>query len=358
MPSVRRERARTRIAGAGCWLVEAITAVKWQGTWNRALLKECNELNCFVIMPFAQGFDDVYATIKASVTKALGPEECRCFRLDEERPAGRITTRLLQELRSASLCVADIKESRPNVMWEVGYAMALEHPMIILSQTLDDLPFDIRDMQTVQYDRSRLNTTLGQPLQKIVVDSMSFRCQAQAAPVQQNDLVGQLLSEMADLKNMVAQAVRSWNPGSAPVPQPGGESLQNLEGAWVSASGTHLYGSIIESDLVVPYCYHRDDELTGAYFGWRVTGDYWFARFAWRDHGPAGFAFLRQDSVDVLRGAWWSDKRNLGFPKAPPEKEGVPATWRRARGVEFPPWATRFLKDVQKKGVSKALEGQ
>src|SRR5256885_7344918 len=105
-------------------------------------------------MPFAEEFDDVYVTIKASVVGATSPNECRCFRLDETRPAGRITDRLLQELRTASLCIADLTGNRPNVMWEVGYAMALECPTIILTQSLAELSFDIKDMQSLQYDRS------------------------------------------------------------------------------------------------------------------------------------------------------------------------------------------------------------
>ena len=48
-------------------------------------------MNCFVIMPFAADFDDVYAVIKATVETAAVDIEGRCFRLDESRPAGRIT---------------------------------------------------------------------------------------------------------------------------------------------------------------------------------------------------------------------------------------------------------------------------
>jgi hypothetical protein len=100
------------------------------------------------------------------------------------------------------------------------------------------------------------------------------------------------------------------------------ELKKNLAGAWVNNdSGTHFYGSMGSSDLIVPYCYEGDDKLTGAYFGWQRTGDYWFARFAWCRRGPAGFTFLRQTAVDVLRGAWWSDKQDPS-PKAPLKKGG------------------------------------
>jgi hypothetical protein len=38
-------------------------------------------MNCFVIMPFADEFDDVYATIKNAFQSALGSSGGRCFRL-------------------------------------------------------------------------------------------------------------------------------------------------------------------------------------------------------------------------------------------------------------------------------------
>lgn len=97
-------------------------------------------MNFFVIMPFATDFDDVYAVIKATVESSTTDAKGRCFRLDESRPAGRITDRLLTELRSATICIADLTENKPNVMWELGFAMALEKPVIIVTQSVATMP--------------------------------------------------------------------------------------------------------------------------------------------------------------------------------------------------------------------------
>ena len=83
--------------------------------------------------------------------------------MDESRPAGRITDRLLGELQSAAFCVADLTGNKANVMWEVGYAMALAKPMIIITQNLEDLPFDLKDMQSLRYDRNNLSRSLEKP---------------------------------------------------------------------------------------------------------------------------------------------------------------------------------------------------
>jgi len=115
-------------------------------------------------MPFASEFDDVYATIKGVIESSTMTQNGRCFRLDDARPAGRITDRLLSELRAATLCVADLTGNKPNVMWELGFAMALGKPTIVVTQTLDDLPFDIKDMQSIEYQRHHLNSSLSIPL--------------------------------------------------------------------------------------------------------------------------------------------------------------------------------------------------
>ena len=105
-------------------------------------------MNCFVIMPFAVDFDDVYALIKATVEGATERAQGRCFRLDEARPAGRITERLVAQLHAADLCIADITGLSPNVMWELGYAMALRKPTLAIIQGETSLPFDIHDLQS------------------------------------------------------------------------------------------------------------------------------------------------------------------------------------------------------------------
>ena len=234
--------------------------------------------------------------------------------------------------------------------------MALACPTIIVTQKLADLPFDIRDMQSVEYDRNKLTKTLSELLQRMVVDTLSVQSRQQEAKREDKELVGELLAQVADLKSMVAQAVRSWNPSDTAVAGTVQNDLIALEGAWTNEeSGSHLYAKVIKGDLVAPYCYRGDQGLTGAYFGWQKAGPYWFARYAWLEGYPAGFTFLRQESVDVLRGAWWGDELGLADPAAPPEGTGVPATWRRVTKIQLPRWAIQFLGDVESKGLPSRL---
>ena len=123
-------------------------------------------IKCFVMMPFDSAFNDVYEAIKQAVNSVFANDDCSCIRLDEIITAGRITDDLIQELQEAFICIADITGNNPNVMWEVGYAMALEKPTIFINQSLKSMPFDIKDMRGLEYSMENLEETLRKPLEK------------------------------------------------------------------------------------------------------------------------------------------------------------------------------------------------
>jgi nucleoside 2-deoxyribosyltransferase len=326
-------------------------------------------VNCLVIMPFDHGFDDVYAAIKTAVGNIPRNTPIRCFRIDEARPAGRITERLLTELRSSSVCIADLTGSKPNVMWEVGYAMALEKPLLIITQKLSDMPFDLKDMQNIEYDRNHLSHTLGKPLTQLMVDTLTAAVERprQSATRSEDALnessVQMLQIELAELKGMVGELVRAWNPSArqagasegATMPD-GLSSLSRFEGAWLNIeSGSHLHAKVVNGDLLVPYCFGGDDHLTGVYYGWTRIGEYWFARFAWAAEDISGFAFLKEESADSLVGAWWLDEEVAELPNAPPERSGVPARLQRLHGAETPGWAQRVFVEANRGDVIARL---
>jgi|ERR1700733_4910419 len=116
----------------------------------------------FIMMSFSPEFDDVYATVKDSIEAV--DESLEVVRLDEIRAAGSITDDMIAEIRKSTLCLADVSNSNPNVMWEVGFATALGKPVVAISQDTDKLPFDIKDVRTLKYNRTSLAKTLRDPL--------------------------------------------------------------------------------------------------------------------------------------------------------------------------------------------------
>ena len=127
---------------------------------------------CFAIMPFKKEFDDVYDCIKKVVHSSIPSKKIECFRLDELKSSSKISDDLIRSIQESIICIADLSLNNPNVMWEVGYAMALKKPLVLISQNLMELPFDLKDWRTLKYDRTSLSSTLCKDLPKVFTDTL------------------------------------------------------------------------------------------------------------------------------------------------------------------------------------------
>jgi nucleoside 2-deoxyribosyltransferase len=107
----------------------------------------------FAAMPFAAEYEDVYFVAMVDAARAVG---AACRRLDREDYAGDVVQKLTTLIGECDLVIADISEANPNVMYEVGYAHALDRPSVhICSSPLDELPFDVRNWNTLAYSKGR-----------------------------------------------------------------------------------------------------------------------------------------------------------------------------------------------------------
>ncbi len=107
----------------------------------------------FAAMPFAVEYEDVYFVAMVDAARAVG---AACRRLDREDYAGDVVQKLTSLIRECDVVIADISDANPNVLYEVGYAHALECPTVhICSTPLDKLPFDVRNWNTLAYTKGR-----------------------------------------------------------------------------------------------------------------------------------------------------------------------------------------------------------
>ncbi len=104
----------------------------------------------FVIMPFRELWSaDTYQLIVSSAASLEPP--LRTIRADKIFAPGRITEQIVEAIRNARLVIADITGLNANVMWELGYADALNKPVVILRQHTAEAPFDIYERRQVLY---------------------------------------------------------------------------------------------------------------------------------------------------------------------------------------------------------------
>lgn len=107
-----------------------------------------SEKSVFVIMPFNSEFQDVWkgGIEMAAKTKGLTP-----IRVDMINKSSNITDDIVESINKCKLAIVDVTNNNPNVMFELGYALAKNKTNIIISQSADDLPFDIRNIRTIVY---------------------------------------------------------------------------------------------------------------------------------------------------------------------------------------------------------------
>jgi len=110
---------------------------------------------CFVIMPFRPEFDAVYRSLIKPVAEQFG---LTVLRADEIYAPGSITEQIRAAVQQARLCIADVSDRNPNVLYEVGIAHTLGKPTVLITKQIDDVPFDLRSIRFIIYDPNSLET--------------------------------------------------------------------------------------------------------------------------------------------------------------------------------------------------------
>lgn len=100
-----------------------------------------------VMMPFGAAFQPVYDALKAGVEAA----RMRCLRADDIWERDHIMDDVLSLIWRARVVVADLSGKNPNVFYETGIAHTLGRDVILVTQALDDVPFDLRPIRTLTY---------------------------------------------------------------------------------------------------------------------------------------------------------------------------------------------------------------
>ncbi len=107
--------------------------------------------SCFVLMPFARQFDGVYYAITSACER---PELLlACSRADDFYGAGHIMEDILAGIVHSEYIIADVTGKTPNVFYELGIAHSCKpaSKVIVLTQSMDDVPFDLRHMRCIVY---------------------------------------------------------------------------------------------------------------------------------------------------------------------------------------------------------------
>lgn len=105
----------------------------------------------FVLMPFDPAFDDIY---RLGIQAAANECEVIAERVDEQRFTESMLDRIYRQIEVADFIVADMTGRNANVFYEVGYAHARNKLCTLLTQSAEDIPFDLKHHRHIVYGQS------------------------------------------------------------------------------------------------------------------------------------------------------------------------------------------------------------
>lgn len=107
--------------------------------------------NCFVIMPFRGWFDEYYSKIYCPAIVAAG---LKSNRADDLYAPNNVVSDIWKFTKGADIVLADLTGKNPNVFYELGLAHAISKPVILITESEEDIPFDLRAIRIIKYDKN------------------------------------------------------------------------------------------------------------------------------------------------------------------------------------------------------------
>jgi len=100
-----------------------------------------------VMMPFSAEFDVVYSTLQKA-TLSVG---FRCMRADDFWEHHAVIQDIVNLIARARIVICDCSGRNPNVFYEAGIAHALGKEVMLITQSDDDVPFNLHHLRYVRY---------------------------------------------------------------------------------------------------------------------------------------------------------------------------------------------------------------
>lgn len=123
----------------------------------------------FAAMPFAGEYEDTWWIGILGAAEKVG---AACKRVDLEEYVGNIMEKTEALIRSSAGVIADLSESKPNVLYEAGFARGVGKTLIpICSTPIKDLPFDVAQWNIIEYKKGqthKLSNILATRIQSVL----------------------------------------------------------------------------------------------------------------------------------------------------------------------------------------------
>ncbi len=104
----------------------------------------------FLIMPFKSELDFVHSVINETISR-YGID---CVRADQIAVSRPVMDDVKAQIAEADLVIVDFTGKNPNVYYEAGLADAWKKDWIVLTQSTEDLTFDVQHIRSIRYSNT------------------------------------------------------------------------------------------------------------------------------------------------------------------------------------------------------------
>ena len=128
----------------------------------------------FVLSPFGEPFDTIYHDHIKPTVEAIGG--LRCLRADDIYDNRPIIEDIWRYTNQARILIAELTERNPNVFYETGIAHTVGKEVILITQSMEDVPFDLKHLRCIVYEFTPRGTkTLEENMKNTVLQLLARR---------------------------------------------------------------------------------------------------------------------------------------------------------------------------------------
>ncbi len=153
----------------------------------------------FVIMPFDAEFNSIFNKIIKPALEGVGYDVLRADSLIDRH---NILKDIVRGIATAQLIIADLTAQNPNVLYELGLAHGLEIPTVLIAQSMDEIPFDLRPY------RIEIYSTHFDEVEKLKQKLADIGEKHQMQAINYSSPVTDFLPKSEDLPNKITQLVK------------------------------------------------------------------------------------------------------------------------------------------------------
>ncbi|QPW49743.1 hypothetical protein G9298_18965 [Bacillus thuringiensis] len=127
-----------------------------------------NPKKVFVLTSFLESEIEKYYAVRTTCLD-IGLE---CSKSDDEYIKGDVLSHIIKSIAEARIVLANIDGRNPNVFYELGIAHALDKPTILISQSDNELPFDLQSKNVLFYKNLHdLDNKLRKELTRTIINN-------------------------------------------------------------------------------------------------------------------------------------------------------------------------------------------